>query len=931
MEFNNFNNFNNINDLYNVNNAKNIIKKVKGKIIGALVIIALLVAAVISAGIYLDIIQLNEIGKKLPNIYFKNLQYQVIFSALAFVVIFLAISITNLFVKRVLERFLKNNGTKEIKLPNFSIAAVIALIGAFFSKDFFYQKALAFLNSQTFNIKDPLFSKDVGYYVFQRPFLMSIYDFISFLWIFVIVYTIGYYLLTLLLVYKNITLEDLKFKGIIRHNLINVALFFIIKTASYKFEKEGLLFGSFANVKGVGYVQGAGYIDNNIWKLYFTAAPFFLILIVLATFIFIWRGKLKKAAISIAIFPVTWIVISIIAAVTQMAFVKPDEIKAEKQYLKNNMAMTRKAYKIDDIESYPFNIQPLTPATIANNKDTVDNIRVVDYKATLDGDKQLQGLTNFYSFNDGDIINYNINGKETPVFITAREINKDLLQSKTYTNTMFKYTHGYGVVMNPINKLTKQGQADFIISGLTKNENKDLKITEPRIYYGEMTKDYVIVNPASEGALKETDYDGKSEVSYDTENGGGIKLGFLNKLLFALKYSDYNILVSNNVTSKAKILLNRQVVERAQRAVPFLSVDSDPYILLTDDGKLKWILDGYTSTENFPYSQDFGGFNYIRNSVKIIVDAYTGATEYYIIDKNDPIIRAYSKIYPDIFKDGDLPDYLKKHMRYPESLFKLQTEVLKKYHISPDSDQNITNFYGSQDLWKIASIPEKNSEETVLDPYYNMIKLPGKFGKQEELILMRPFTPSGDRHNLGSWLSVRNSMENYGQLIQFNFSNDTQNIFGPYQVEVKINQIDSISKEMTLWGQSGSEVFKGNLLVIPIENSILYVEPVYIKSNGNAIPEVRRIIVGYQDGNDFKYGIGTDLQSTLNNMFGSYQNPPDTSVPTDDNTDINTNTNTDQNPNGETKQQIIDKILSKYDSLKQQMDDLDKLLKELKK
>ncbi|KNY25772.1 UPF0182 family protein [Pseudobacteroides cellulosolvens] len=927
MDINEFNNF------YDRNEFRNTAKKLKGRLIAVIAVFAVVVGLIVAAGIYLDIIQLNEIGKKLSSIYIKNIQYKLIFSVFTFILIFAAISVTNIFIKRVLFKFLKKNGTQSnIKFPNYSIAAVIGLLGAFITRNFFFQKALTFFNSEAFNLKDPLFSKDVGYYIFQRPFLISIYDFILYLWIFVIFYTIAYYLISLILVYSNVSLEDLKFKSLIRHNIINVSIFFLIKAVSYTFEKEGLLFGSFANVRGVGSVLGAGYIANNIWKLYFTIAPFLLLAIVAVTFFFVWRGKLKSAGFSIAIYPAVWIVVSIIAAITQVAYVKPDEINAEGKYLKNNMTMTRKAYNIDNIESYPFKLEPLKPEIIARNKETVDNIRVVDYKATLDSNKQLQGLTNFYSFHEGDIINYNINGKETPVFISAREINKDLLQSKSYTNMMFKYTHGYGIVMNPINRFTREGQSDFIISGL-QNEETELKINEPRIYYGELTKDYVVVNPAQEGKLKETDYDGKTEVSYDTQNGGGIKLGFLNKVLFALRFHDYNFLVSSNISSNSKLLLNRQVVERAQKAVPFLRVDNDPYILLTDDGKLKWILDAYTTTNLFPYSQDFGGFNYIRNSVKIIIDAYTGATDYYIIDNNDPIIKVYNKIYPGIFNSMDkLPEFLKQHMRYPEYLFKLQTEVLKKYHINPDSEQNITNFYGGQDLWKLASIPDKESGEEVLEPYYNMIKLPGKFGKNEELILMRPFTPSGERHNLGSWLSVRNSMENYGQLIQFTFPNEAQNIFGPYQVEVKINQIDSISKDITLWSQSGSAVFKGNLLVIPIENSILYVEPIYIRSTGNAIPEVRRIITGYQEGNEFRYGIGTDLRSALNNMFSA--NP---ATVTDDKTDTTTDNKDAGNDNEDKpsqnvgdKQQVIDQILSKYDVLKKQMDELDKLMQDLR-
>ncbi len=902
-------------------------KNFKGKIIIGLVLAFIIAGMAISAMIYVDIIQLNEIGKSLSSIYIKNLKYQILFFIISFALIFIALSITGIFIRRVMGAYFKQNNLKEIKLPVFSISAVIALIGAFLSRGFFYQKALSYLNSADFGLKDPLFGKDIGYYVFQRPFLMSIYDFVSVLWLFVIAYTLAYYCIVLFSVFKNLTLQDLKYRSIIRHNLINISLFFIIKTFSYKFEKEGLLFGNFVNV------NGAGFVNNNITKWYFTVAPFILAVIVIASFWFIWSGKLKRAAVIIAVFPSVWIIVTIVSAVTQWIVVRPDELNYEKNYLKYNIEQTREAYNINNVKSYEFpKVEELTPGIIERNTDTVSDIRVVDYNATLDSDRQLQSLTNFYSFKDGDIINYNINGKETPVFIAAREIYKEGLAAKTYINTMFKYTHGYGVVINPINRFTKQGQTDFILSGLESQDKWSLKVSEPRIYYGELTRDYVVVNPTGSGKLKETDYDGKSETSYDVKNGGGIRLGLLNKLLFSLKYGDFNMLVSGNISSESKLLLNREIVGRAQKAVPFLTVDSDPYIVLTGDGRLKWILDAYTTTQYYPYSQAYGGFNYVRSSVKIVIDAYLGTVDYYIIDKNDPIIKVYSKIYPGIFKDGDLPDYVKNHMRYPEGLFKIQTDMLKRYHITPDSDQNITTFYGNQDLWEIATTPEKGTQNEIdIEPYYNMIKLPENLGKGNELILMRPFTPSGDKHNLVSWLSVRNSFENYGQLILFGFPKNADNIFGPYQVEVKINQIDSVSKDMTLWGQSGSEVFKGNLLVIPIENSVLYVEPIYIKSSGQAIPEVREIVVGYQAGNEFRYGTGTDLGSAINSLLAGAagQAPVTPSTPTTPETGMQ-----QEAPDvteGQTDQQLIDEILSKYNSLKQQMDELDKLMNQLKK
>jgi len=899
-------------DYYKEKNKKGI----KFKLLIIIAVIAIIIAAVLGGSIYLEIIQLDEIGSLLSSVFIKNLLYKVLFSVISFIIIFILISLTNTFAKKNIKEFFKEKNLEahenrfiDRKLPGLIITIIISLIGAFTTKEFFYLKALSFFNSMPFGTKDPLFARDIGYYIFERPFLMSIYEFFSTLWLIIIIYTVIFYLIMLFITFSNVTLQDLKFKAIVRHNLINIAVFFAIKAFSYKFMKEGILYS------GAVGVTGAGYADYNVWLKYYTIAPVLLILIVIAAFIFISKAKLKKAAVAIAVFPAVWLLTTIISFVVQSFIVSPNEFNLESRFLKYNIEQTRKAYDIDNIANYEFSdMVELTPEIINRNFETKNNIRIVDYQSTLVSDIQLQSNTNFYTFNDGDIINYVINGKETPVFITAREVDKNRLPDKTYLNTTYKYTHGYGVVMNPINRLTKEGQIDFIVSGLRlKSADKNIIINEPRIYYGELTKDYVIVNAANN--LDEIDYDGNDVTRYN--GNGGIKLNALNRLLFSLKYADFNMLISG-YAGGSTLLPNREIVSRAQRAVPFLTVDKDPYIILTGDGRLKWVLDAYTSSSYYPYSQNYGSINYIRNSVKIVIDAYDGKVKYYIIDKDDPIIKAYSKIYPGIFSEDPVPDDVAAHMRYPEMLFKIQTEIMKRYHLKPES---VSEFYTKQDLWDIAKYPGDKDSNNVrdIDPYYNMIKLPGGVGEKEELVLMRPFTPSGElKHNMVSWLAVRNSNENYGEMILFNFPKNT-NIFGPYQVEVKINQIDKVSKDMTLWGQSGSDVYKGSLLVIPIENSILYVEPIYIRAAGtSSIPEVREIIVGYQSGDEFKYGIGTNLDAALNDLFAGVVPLPVTSAqPAEQREEAVEN-------------KVISDILSKYDELKKQLEELGELIQELK-
>ncbi len=943
-----------------------------GKITFIVIFAVLIVGAIIGSSIYMELIQLRELNPKADysSVFTTNLLYKIIFILLSFVVISLFVYISNIFIIKNLKKYFTHNNLEARKMYNAPIALIIGIIGAYLTKDYFYGKALLFLNSVKFGRVDPQFGQDIGYYMFQRPFYMSLLDFISNLWLFIVIYSAIYYVLVLLTALNNtFSADTLKDKILLRHNLLNVAIFFVLKSVSYKFQREGLLYSSFTETG----VNGSGFSSTNIWIRFYTIAPVIVLAIVIIAFLFMWKGKLKKAAFTIAVYPVLFILVTITSGIIQTVFVKPNEFEYEKNYLKNNMIETRAAYGLDKIKQYDFKtIEDLTPEIIKNNRNTIDNIRVVDYAPTLNSNKQLQSNTNFYTFSTGDILNYTVNGKEIPVLISAREINTSNLQNQNFVNRTFKYTHGYGVVVNPINKVTAQGQVEFLLSGLKMDtvDKQNLNITEPRIYYGELTNNFVIVNPKASKKEAEIDYDGTAVNYFEAGDTEKIKLNLLNRLLFATKYMDANILVSSNINSESQILLNRNVVERAQKGVPFLKVDSDPAMTITSDGRLKWVLDAYTVSDNYPYAQNFytqssepdlralNGINYIRNSVKITVDAYDGTVRYYVIDKEDPIIQAYQKVYPEVFSKEPLPEDIASHTRYPETLFKIQTEVLKKYHLDPNEhEENISNFYTNQDAWNIAKYPDENSPDKVrdIDAYYNMIKLPDDLGKTEELILMRPFTPSAGKHNMISWLAVRNSKDNYGEMILFNFPKNT-NILGPDQVEVNINQISEISEYNTLWGQGKSNVFKGSLLVIPIENSVLYVEPIYIQSKSeSSIPQVKKIIVGYQDGTDFKHGIGNNLEDALNNLFEGDLKLTGNKLPTVDQKEQNgeeetqngetpnegnnqpaeqTSTDTGTPPadkNGQLDQAKLDEIQKKLDELMKQSKEINDLIESLKK
>lgn len=950
----------------------------KGKIAIIAIAIIAIIGLIIGSSIYTELIQLKELNQQAnyTSVFTKNLLYKVIFFFASFVVISLFIFVTNIAVIKNLKKFLANNNLEQRKMINAPIALIIGAVGAFLVKDFFYNKALLFLNSVDFGRVDPQFGQDIGYYMFQRPFYMSLFNFILNLWLFIVFYAVVYYAMVMLAALGNsFRLKEFKDKTILRHNLINIAIFFVLKTISYKFQRENLLFSTFTDTG----VNGAGFSNTNIWIKFFTVAPIIVLAIVIVAGFFMWKGKLKKAAIAIAVYPVIFILVSIASGIVQTVIVRPNEFEYEKEYLKQNMLETRAAYGLDKIKTYDFKtIKDLTPEIIENNRNTIDNIRVVDYAPTLESNKQLQSNTNFYTFNTGDILNYTVNGKEIPVLISAREINTSKLQNQNFVNKTFKYTHGYGVVVNPINTTTDQGQVEFLVSGLKMDtvDKTSLNVKEPRIYYGELTNNYVIVNPKESNKQPEIDYDGTTVTYFDSKNtedgkdAKKIKLNLLNRVLLSAKYMDPNLLISSNISSDSQILLNRNVVQRAQKGVPFLKVDSDPALTITSDGRLKWVLDAYTVSSNYPYAQRFyteseeadlralNGMNYIRNSVKITVDAYSGDVKYYIIDENDPIIQAYKKVYPGVFSEEPLPDDIASHMRYPETLFKVQTEVLKKYHLDPNKEENISPFYTNQDAWSIAKYPDKSSPNGVreIDSYYNMIKLPDNLGTKEELILMRPFTPSADKHNMTSWLAVRNSKEDYGEMILFNFPKDT-NILGPDQVENNINAISEISQNLALWGQGSSKTFKGSLLVIPIENSVLYVEPIYIQSDStSSIPQVKKVVVGYQQGNDFKHGIGDNLDAALKDLFnGSVKvsnnkiptvdqatgeikntdedNKDNTTTPaTDDKNDINvTEPSTDIEKQTNIDEAKLDELQKKLDALMKQSQEISELIDSLRK
>ena len=552
------------------------------------------------------------------------------------------------------------------------------------------------------------------------------------------------------------------------------------------------------------------------------------------------KKELKKAGYTIASYFVIMLLVEIVSAATQMFYVSPNEVKVEETYITNNMKYTSKAYGIDNVLEADYEISNTADMNqMKSARSTIENIRITDINETLVATNQLQGLRNYYKFNDLDIGVYNINGSKKAVTVGVRELDNENLDSsaKNYINETFRYTHGYGVAMASINTVSVNGEPDYYIKDLVQEKEKGIPyVTQPRIYFGEIAEDDVIVNTK----IKEIDYsEGTKDHEFNYNGKAGTKLGFMNRLVLAVKKADFRMLFSNQITSESKILTNRNIVDRVKTIAPFLKFDADPQPVISDSGKIIWVIDAYTCTDRYPYSQYTDGYNYIRNSVKVTVDAYDGTVKFYIIDKKDPIVNTYSKIYPKLFEKEDFPEELSGKIMYPEYLFGVQCRMYAQYHTDSPS-----TFYNKSDMYNIAN--EKYDKDIrPMVPYYNLVRLE-EFGNEAQFIGMLPYTLY-NRENMVSWIAVGNEGDNYGKLVCYKFPKN-YNIYGPLQIENIIDNDSEISKELTLWSTGGTDVLRGNLLVIPIFKGLLYIEPVYLSSNNQAsMPALKRIIAVFGD------------------------------------------------------------------------------------
>jgi uncharacterized membrane protein (UPF0182 family) len=725
------------------------------------------------------------------------------------------------------------------------ISAIFSFLVSFIVGFTSWLDVLAFIKSSSFNYADPLFNKDIGFYVFKLPFLYTIYNAFFPPILILTLFTAAFYGVTQVIKINSFRFwrkDAITFNATARRHLgILLALIFALKAFGYYLDSFSLVYSQ------TGHVSGAGFTEVHI------SLPILRVLMVISIigFVFALAGlvirdaRLLTVPIPLLLF-FAIIVYGTLPPAVQSLIVVPNELQKESPYISNEITLTRFAYGLDKIKEQDYSgIKSLTAKDLEEALPSLQNVRLNDPRPIKQVYTQKQGIRQYYKFNDIDIDRYMVDGVYRQVLLSPREINIPDLQAtaQTFVNTRLKYTHGFGVTASFANEVTSNGLPAFAINNIPPETNfPDLAITEPRIYFGELTNDWVVVNTK----YKEFDYPiGNENAENNYAGQTGIAFTPINKFMLSLHRATPRFYLSTEITSESKLLLHRNINERIQKLTPFINYDADPYAVI-DEGRIKWIMDGYTTANTIPYSSRYPNqnFNYIRNSVKAVIDAYHGTVDFYIIDPDDPILETYSKIFPDVFKDiTAMPDSLKAHLRYPEALFKIQCEMLNTFHMT-----NVRSFYNKEDAWAIAREVYEGTP-IKMEPYFLIMHLPGE--AKEEFVLIQPFTPasseSNTRNNLIAWMAARMDGEHYGELVLFKFPKNIE-IDGPFQIESRIDQNPDIARQLALWNQQGSSVIRGNLLVLPIGGNLLYVEPLYLQSRtSGSIPEMKRVIVAFED------------------------------------------------------------------------------------
>lgn len=733
----------------------------------------------------------------------------------------------------------------------FLIFAVVAAILAGVSMSSQWMTIQGFVNRTAAGITDPLFDMDVGFYLFCLPFYFMVYRILISLVAITLVGIIILYVFSGSISLKGLWQGTGEFAAKFHAGFLVAAALFL-KAWGYRLQALSLVYST------RGVVFGAGFTDVHALLPGLRVLAVLSIILGVLVLVSIFVRSRKLLVTTVVVFAVCSIVLGgVFPNLVQKFAVEPSELSREEPYIANNIESTRRAFGLDKIAVKSFDANhDLTFETLTEeHRDTMENIRLWDWRSLGQTYGQLQEIREYYDFYDIDLDRYQVGDKTRQMALSARELSWDLLPSdaRTWVSEHLVYTHGYGLAMSPTGDASREGLPKFVISDIPpRSSYPGFDVTRPEIYFGEKTDNYVIVNTAA----KEFDYpEGDSNAYTVYEGTGGIELSSLiRRIALALRFGSSKLLLSADIDSGSRVLFDRNIRDRVKKIAPFLKYDDDPYPVLVD-GRLVWMWDAYTVSSLYPYSEPvYEGFNYIRNSVKIVIDAYDGDVTFYLFDPSDPIAQTLSKIFEGLFRPFDeMPDALKAHARYPEGLFQIQARVLCLYHMTaPDT------FYNRGDNWQFP-VEVYGQERVEVSPYYVYMKTPGE--EQAEYLLILPFVPSG-KDNMIGWLMARCDVPRLGELVLYTFPKDRL-VYGPMQIESRIDQHPEISQALTLWSQRGSKVVRGNLLVIPVESSLLYVEPLYLLAERSELPELRRVLVAFGDS----VAMGDTLEDALRRVF----------------------------------------------------------------
>lgn len=731
------------------------------------------------------------------------------------------------------------------------VLPISLVIGGFFGLSVWesWETILQFAYRTSFGTTDSLFGRDIAFYFFTLPMLELVSQLLFML---VIVFLISAAVLYVMRGGLTLGKEQPFLERSARKHLLGiVAIFFLVIAFRVYLEMPDLLFS------GNGPVAGASYTDINAKLPMLWVELFASLLVAVLAIVTMFSSGLRLLIAGVAIYLLAIVIGGwFYPMIVQRFSVAPNELVKETPYIVHNINATRRAFALDKVEERELaGDAGLTLQDIQENKPTINNIRLWDHKPLLDTFGQIQEIRTYYEFQSVDNDRYRINGELRQTMISPRELSVSSLQTRNWINERLTFTHGFGLTLGPVNQVTPEGLPVLLIKDLPPVSTvPSLNITRPEIYYGELSHDPVYVKTAS----KEFNYPSGEENVYSSYEGeGGVPIAsYWRKLIFATRFGDMKLLLSNDVSTESRVLYHRNITDRLSRVAPFLTFDRDPYLVISE-GKLFWIADAYTASNRYPYSEPVGGINYIRNSVKAVVDAYSGNVKLYIADESDPLIQTWAKIFPGTLRPlSEMSADLRAHLRYPEDIFKIQTAIYSTYHM--DQPQV---FYNKEDQWEIASASEAEGRPEQMEPYYTIMKLP--LEQQEEFILMLPFTPRS-KDNMAAWMVARADGENYGRLLVYRFPKQKL-VFGPKQIVARINQDAEISRQLSLWNQRGSQVIPGTLLVIPIKESLLYVQPLYLKAESGKIPELKRVIVVAEN----RIAMEETLEASLARIFGS--------------------------------------------------------------